>query len=508
MKEIMIVKKRRAKSSQSNKGFTLVEVIIAIAILAVAFSPLLMNLVQSARINGKARKVMDATNMAQNIMEGLNAYTADEIIKSFDSYTAGGELSVLPTGMACTEYGEVSDGTTINYKNDMSTGPVSGTTPVYTKVVKNSDDLYVATEVKKNADQKYNLYIKDIDGATYTDYDVKLTMDTAPYHKANDTDPDEYNDMKTANIANINKVFDAVWQDKGSDFDAAAAEIKNSGVGSSWSSKEQIINNTKRKLEVEVVNAGTDADPRYLVNVNNTYLFRSDSTDLYSHEFSSGLQNIYDMAETGQSPRNVYIYYWPNYRDAVLLGKQHRDEIVISNNTELPIHFYLIRMKVDKTDLTKDTTSNLEDSFAINLSVSNYLGTVQNINGTDADTKEKLEEFCKTNTQIFTNMQENVYYTHKENMEEDPPGHLKYNYFKKDRIGVNYRCADPSTKVYGSFMEVTSQDNKDILINNLSDDREKDRIFKVKLEVYTKGAADAGFPEGKRVATFTGGALQ
>ena len=67
--------------SKNNKGFTLTELIIAVAVLGIVISPLVANFIQSARINKKARISLNATNMAQDIMEGASAYTAEEFVE-------------------------------------------------------------------------------------------------------------------------------------------------------------------------------------------------------------------------------------------------------------------------------------------------------------------------------------------------------------------------------------------------------------------------------------------
>ena len=63
---------------KKNQGFTLVELVIAIVILAIAVSPLLANFIQSSKMNLKSRKQLNALNLAQDIMEGMSQYTAQE----------------------------------------------------------------------------------------------------------------------------------------------------------------------------------------------------------------------------------------------------------------------------------------------------------------------------------------------------------------------------------------------------------------------------------------------
>lgn len=54
---------------KSNKGFTLLELMIAVAILAIIIAPMLRGFVTSHRVNAKSRHLMRATTLAQNEME-------------------------------------------------------------------------------------------------------------------------------------------------------------------------------------------------------------------------------------------------------------------------------------------------------------------------------------------------------------------------------------------------------------------------------------------------------
>ena len=64
-------------------GFSLVELLIAVIILAIIVIPLMNLFVSSNRINIKSRKTLRATTVAQDIMEGLKAYNIKEIKEQF-----------------------------------------------------------------------------------------------------------------------------------------------------------------------------------------------------------------------------------------------------------------------------------------------------------------------------------------------------------------------------------------------------------------------------------------
>lgn len=62
------------------KGFTLVEVIVAVALLAAVTVPIISVMVRTTQINSRARLVQKATDLGQNLMEGIREYTMEEVI--------------------------------------------------------------------------------------------------------------------------------------------------------------------------------------------------------------------------------------------------------------------------------------------------------------------------------------------------------------------------------------------------------------------------------------------
>ena len=70
-----------------NKGFSLVELLVGIAIIALVFGPILKNILASARVNAKARKVQQETILAQKIVEEIKAKTILEIASTYNDIT-------------------------------------------------------------------------------------------------------------------------------------------------------------------------------------------------------------------------------------------------------------------------------------------------------------------------------------------------------------------------------------------------------------------------------------
>lgn len=71
----------------NNLGMSLVEVVVAMAILSIVILPVLRTFVQSARYNATARMRQQTTAAAQTVMENLKAYPVEEIEGQFDDVT-------------------------------------------------------------------------------------------------------------------------------------------------------------------------------------------------------------------------------------------------------------------------------------------------------------------------------------------------------------------------------------------------------------------------------------
>ncbi len=86
------------KFHKDNKGMSLVEMIVAIAILSVAVAPLLYTFVYTTRFNAKAKVKQRATNAAMSIMETFKSYEMEKSRTLFT--TPGSQFLDYSTGAA------------------------------------------------------------------------------------------------------------------------------------------------------------------------------------------------------------------------------------------------------------------------------------------------------------------------------------------------------------------------------------------------------------------------
>ena len=147
-----------------NSGLSIVEVLVAVAILAIVFVPLLKTFTQASTINGRAQKLQNVTSLAEGVMEDVKGKSIQEL---HDLAVERAEVSFLPLD----KDGTLTKG---NLKN----------VPPYTVTYEN----VTATQ-----------------GITY---DAVVTIATENY-KNKDKDVDDIGDVSDANIRElpqINKV--------------------------------------------------------------------------------------------------------------------------------------------------------------------------------------------------------------------------------------------------------------------------------------------------------------
>ena len=75
----------RSEIKLNNIGFTLVEVIVAAAIMALVSVPLLHALTTAVNTNARAKEKMRATNAAENIMEDLKSMNVSEAVEKYSN---------------------------------------------------------------------------------------------------------------------------------------------------------------------------------------------------------------------------------------------------------------------------------------------------------------------------------------------------------------------------------------------------------------------------------------
>ncbi|MBR4760268.1 MAG: prepilin-type N-terminal cleavage/methylation domain-containing protein [Lachnospiraceae bacterium] len=396
---------------KKNSGFTLVEVIIAVAILAVAAAPMISNFVKSGTVNMKARRQLNEMNLAQDIMEGLSAYKGEEVIAKFESAESlNGTL--LPARLKYSSHGDrvMSGGTlTDGYKVDVNTDDNTAAEDATASLGMQYADLVGSKVIPKmnKAEPDYYFYINGLKQQKNT-YDVSIKMSYAGYQGKID---DELNRMYEVNDS----------------IDCSFANVERAGGGSYYSdamstfatltSPVTVINQSmlngkiEHVLRCEVTNDGPDADhPDYQVlvtekyKIKDTYVTSWNLNPVDSVYLPVNLSPIYD--NNSEKPRNIYLTYCGTPGSSLASSL---DTIELVNHTGEEINFFVFRQKRNSSDAinssykcelhitSDDGAGNLNDLTKVvqNLRYDLNLGSLDNLRYYDEGGHEISEENTK-----------------------------------------------------------------------------------------------------------------
>ncbi|MDE5932235.1 MAG: prepilin-type N-terminal cleavage/methylation domain-containing protein, partial [Lachnospiraceae bacterium] len=172
-----------------NAGFSLVELLIAVIILAIIVVPLLHGFVTSARMNGKARQTQRAITVAQDLMEGLKAYDIEELKEQFNNPENG--FYVMDQRMVQKSIGE----------------------DYFEKIVTGKEDEDIEYRHVAKEDVPSGIYYFTLEGIQIrgSEFDAVIRIDATNYMEgklSTDSNPDgHYNAFNSENMAFPNSVL-------------------------------------------------------------------------------------------------------------------------------------------------------------------------------------------------------------------------------------------------------------------------------------------------------------
>lgn len=94
----------------NNKGFSLVEVLVAMAVLAVISIPLIQTFVMSSNVNKRAKRLQNATDVGQDVAEYFVAVDKSRLVEQYSINTSLCEEYCIDAGNGITVFKNVGDG--------------------------------------------------------------------------------------------------------------------------------------------------------------------------------------------------------------------------------------------------------------------------------------------------------------------------------------------------------------------------------------------------------------
>ena len=440
--------KFKKKSEQRNNGFTLIEVLVSMLILAIIIAPILGNISQASRINQISRQVQDASTLGQNMMEGLKtqasfADVAKQLIYKNDVPTF--DLFSLE---------DISSVVTRQIEYDETTGAYTDAAdPCITRTTDPTGNYIYS--LKENSKRKYQFQVSNI---TYNGrkYCAKIQYDASPYSKVNSTDDEGYNDKDMPILPFVsddkNAVVALTYQD---DWAASTLKVQYDAYYNSTFHEDNGVTNTEIKKDMKrtlILDLSyNDATKKYAVigkfiyRLANLIPNGSSALNKYEDEF---YHKEFDSIE------NVYLFFAPNL-------EQKTDDIEIKNTltgAAADITVYLVEQR-DKEKVPDTTYVSGMNSYTL------YMDLQE-----DELPRSPIDNQFIYHTKIRTNLGSTI---------DKFDGLSRIQYKEKD----------------------AKQVNQDVLIER---DIDKTRIYNIAIDLYKQPEdATAMFKEDDYIISFT-----
>ena len=542
----------RKRRKKSNAGMSLLEVIVAVSIFSIATAVLLQSFVTSQRINKKSNLYLEATTVAQNIMEEIKSKDFEDVSLAFnypiDVLTGQSRLSFLNSETARINTGKensigvkeiVKDGD--NYKDVRLYNSLDGddTSRVTASVISKDDGVTYEFNPRKTGDNasKYYFELTNVTNNHET-FDALVEFNggkSSGYKKKTATNNEEgKNDYLAPNIAKLDTKTNAFLI-----------------MGKNWdeSAMKQILVDQKQKAEKlwsedlnEYIKAAQTEEEKKELTEQFTALYPQPQELDLEDVYKQTKRTLYvEISESGGTIK-VEAQYVLNTYNYVKKGGNKYERMDIcpcggKSDRERVKGCFCTYPSAHWTFYSSEADAKLKKLYVF------YYPNYESKN-----TTKPLDNIIIENTE---NYPVNVYVTKQRDEENNVPSSIQENSYRmaltikecpaelgqtnwntnpslyraqtKLRTNLDYNISDFDkilTRPRISQMQLTYQSvtrdgqndkkktgaaAKQILsYNGLDDKTEVDRIYTAKVNVYKSGAAAKGFPKDELVVSLDG----
>lgn len=368
-----------------NKGFTLLELLIAVAVLAIIIVPMLRGFVTSHRINAKGRHLMRATTLAQNEMEIFEKEKLEDLIVMEETDSAGNKIpryDVSKTNTQKTDAdGELTDHITYQFKREGVINDESGM-QMFDVVV--TLDPAVAPDgspagIYETKNMEKMLFMNTVSGVDSATYIQRVR------NAVNENGDDE----------EVYKLF-------------SVRQNPDGITGASWTA-EMFGQELERTITLKIEKENQSGVETNVVKIRYDYTTHYGNVppefQTYTTKDKIFFNNAQTLDEAGDPIplKSVYLYYAPRYDDSTVTGMIPDDKIIIENKDKLPVNVYIIRqnlVKADKKDTYLDSTTKLIIPTELEPVPADYQVNVEINEGFDTDGRTYGRYFTNLNLDL------------------------------------------------------------------------------------------------------------
>ena len=383
------IRRIQLNNVMNDKGFSLVELLVAMVILMVVSIPLLHAFVTTAYTNRDAAKLMSATDAAENIMEQFESQDIEELI---NLYNVGDNVVTIDNTSSpynMEKYKFVIKNAS-NLPDDMPDG--------YYAVVTLDPDLYPNANSLNVAD------IKSMSADEAAVYTMSDTYDKGVYDQYVTWNTDWYNSNPAAYLQKDETFF-----------------------------KDNLKRNITvsiNKIKTETNEFGEDVDI-CTVNLKVEYELTNYSGILSADKskYVSSEVELFNNIATMKPLTNIYLLYMPRYNAAI--NHKGYDKITVQNPGNVEANLFIVAQN-SKTD------AHLRTQYE-----SSVNGLVLNV---VEDVKSGTPSTTKSNLTLFTNLVDGAPYSSNDTTDYHLLCNLKYSSLSG---AINY-SGDVAKKIMGS----------------------------------------------------------
>lgn len=527
---------------KDNRGMTLLELIIAVSIFAIAAVVLLQAFVTSGRVNKKSSLYLNASTAAQNVMEVVKGKDFAELSMAFN-YPVNPVTKALRLDFLNDQLNQYKNGT-LTLKESLKDGSTYKDVRLYRSSDKDTSQVtasvistdngktYTFNPRTKGANQsKYYFQIAGMEVGNQT-FDALLTFDGSKdsgYKKKTNTNKElGKNDYEVSNISKLNTESNAFlimplnWDEnamKNMVYEQAQRarnlypeEIPSSAEGGEGPilDVDEVYQHTKRTLYIKIEESGgtVKASAKYTLSA---YDYKKKGGKVYENMSicpcngdrtgTNGCFCTYESAyvpfyssEAGAELKNLFVFYYPNYNSTS--SASPLDEIVFENTDNYPVQFYVAKQRPDATVDEDGTASDdsaattlptfqQEEKYRMSLTVKECPAALGQINWNTNPSLYRAQTVLRTNLDYNISNLDDV-------LNRTSVNQMKLTYQSVTKSGANDK-------------KVTGKSAKQILsVNGLDDKQSEDRIYTATVEIYKAGAAQNNFPESDRLVVLDG----
>ena len=508
------------------QGITILEIVIAISIFSIAALVLLQGFAQAGKVNKKSENYLEASTLAQNIMEEVKAKSIGEMSLAFNypidktkqgqsrfSFLRGKEsLMNQKDGIEIRELIKNSSNEFEAVKLYKANGIEEGTVTSSTLSKDDGKTWSFVPRTTGSNRSKYYFEMRNVVASGKT-FDVLVTYDASKTsnYKKDDSDyaaQNKKNDFVAPNIQKLDrdenaffmlekdwdksavqeKMIDRQYEYATSLWDKDRYEYESQNIGSNYEDLyakptpldyEEVWKQTKRKLVISLSQEKgiIKAVGQYYLDASGYSdgtkygrmdLQKDDPTVTNELNFSylESLPVTFFSTEAGKSLNNLYIFYYPNYD---CLDQGILDEIVIQNEQNLSINVYVLKQSSTSSDGTRLPTKEQEEEYKMKLLIEETPSTHGYSNWF------ANSSLFRAQTTLLTNLNTDI--STKEVADRTTISQMT----------LGYSDSKTNRTLYGTGAKMI------LGVNGIDNEEAKDRIYNVTVEIYKAGAGENNY---------------